>query len=149
MGYGKYKQGIYNPINPDKWVGGKIVYRSGWEYHFSKWADMNPSVTKVASEEVVIPYFYDIDNKWHRYFPDYLIEFTNKHGEVKTVLIEIKPHAQVIEPKRGRKKEKTFINEVVTYKKNVAKWEAAKEWCKEKNIDFVILTEFELGIAKR
>lgn len=143
----KYKQGIYTPLNPHKWVGREVVYRSSWELLFCKWADINPNVNKVASEEIVIPYFYDVDNKWHRYFPDYLIEFVDRNNITKTVMIEIKPYKEVIAPqKKGNKKESTFINEVLTYKKNIAKWESAKLWCKERNIDFIILTEKELGI---
>lgn len=146
-----YKQGVYIPLHPEKWfskksTSTKIIYRSSWEYKFNVWADLNPKITKVASEEIHIEYFLNTDNKHHRYFPDYLIQYENKHKEIVTCLIEIKPRSQCIPPKRGRKKEKTFIKEVLEYTKNAAKWDAARIWCKERNIKFMILDEYSLGI---
>lgn len=145
----KYKQGIYKPQNPEKWVSTQIVYRSSWEYIFSKWADLNPNVTKVASEEIIIPYFLETDQKMHRYYPDYLLEFKDKNDIIRTVLIEVKPYNETKPPIKGRKSDKRFINESLTYEKNVAKWKAAKAWCKEKNIEFMIITEYELGIKSK
>jgi len=145
----KFKQGTYKPSHPEKWVtSSSIIYRSSWEFYFFKWCDSNPSVTKVASEEVAIPYFYSVDQKWHRYFPDCLIEYTDKHGTTRTVMIEIKPRSERSAPKKGKKSEKTYLTEVFTYEKNIAKWTAADAWCKEREIKFMILDEFDLGIKK-
>lgn len=145
----RYKQGIYRPKNKEKWVGDQIVYRSSWELHFFLWADTNPNVSKIASEEFFIPYFYEIDGKTHRYFPDCLIEYKDIHGNIKTVLVEIKPYAETMQPKKtGKKSDKTFLNEVLTYEKNKAKWNAAKKWCQDKGLSFMILTEYELGLKK-
>ena len=41
---------------------------------------------------------------------------------------------------------KTFINEAKTYEVNIAKWKAAVEWCKDRKLEFKIITEDELGI---
>ena len=143
----KYKQGKYIPTNPEKWVNPEnIIYRSSWEFFFSKWADGNPNVLKVASEEFFIPYFYEPDQKWHKYFPDYIMEYKDKNNTIKKVVVEIKPYCETIPPKRGKKKEKTFINEILTYEKNRAKWVAAKQFCEENNMRFIVLTEHELGI---
>ena len=54
--------------------------------------------------------------------------------------------SETIPPKRGKKREKTFINEVLTYEKNHAKWTAAKKFCEENNMKFIVLTEYELDI---
>ena len=142
----KYKQGVYKPSNPEKWVGGQIIYRSSWELYFNKWADRTDNVLKVASEEFFIPYFYEPDQKWHKYFPDYIMEYVDKNKDIKKVVVEIKPYSETIPPKRGKKREKTFINEVLTYEKNHAKWTAAKKFCEENNMKFIVLTEYELGI---
>ena len=41
---------------------------------------------------------------------------------------------------------KSYITEVKTYAVNQAKWKAADEWCKDRRIEFKIITEDELGI---
>lgn len=144
---GKFKQGVFTPSHPEKWLGvSQIVYRSSWEFAFNKWADGNPSVTKISSEEIQIPYFYEIDQKWHRYFPDYLMEYIDKNGETRVVCVEIKPHHECIPPIKARKSDKRYLNEVLTYEKNQAKWKAADAWCKERNIKFMVLNEYDLGI---
>ena len=40
----------------------------------------------------------------------------------------------------------SYIYECKTYAVNQAKWKAADEWCKDKRIEFKIITEKELGI---
>lgn len=142
----KFKQGVYTPTNPDKWYGEKIIYRSSWEFHFMKFLDNNSNVSKVASEEVSINYYYEVDKKWHRYFPDFLFEYKDKNSEIRTVMVEIKPFKETLPPKKGNKKESTFLNEVLTYEKNISKWKAAEAWCKERNIKFMIITERELQL---
>jgi len=143
----KFKQGIYNPINPEKWKpdGAKIVYRSSYEYKFNKWADLNKDVLLVASERVVIPYYWEVDKKMHKYYVDYMIRVRTADGTLKNFLIEIKPHAQTVPPKRGgRKKKETYLNEMKTFSKNDAKWKAARIWCREHDMEFKIITEKHL-----
>ncbi len=41
---------------------------------------------------------------------------------------------------------KSYIYECKTYAMNQAKWEAADQWCKDRKIEFKIVTEKELGI---
>ena len=69
--------GKYKPKNPTKYTGdsSKVVYRSLWEKHCFKWCDNNPQVLKWSSEEVVIPYLWDVDKRYHRYFVDLKIKF--------------------------------------------------------------------------
>lgn len=140
----------FTPKNPKKYVGNvsQIICRSSWEFKFAYWADNNPSVLEWASEEVVVPYISPLDNKPHRYFLDFWIVVKQKTGAIKKYLIEVKPESQTIEPKRGKKREKTFIYEISTYAVNSAKWKAAKAYAKKKNCEFIILTERHLGIGK-
>ena len=64
--------GRYKVVNVDKYKGDhtNVVYRSLWERHVFSWCDSNPKVKKWSSEELIIPYYYDVDKKYHRYFPD-------------------------------------------------------------------------------
>ena len=50
------------------------------------------------------------------------------------------------EPKIQKRKTQKYIAEVKEYAKNQAKWEAAKEFCKDRLMEFKIITEKELGI---
>ena len=62
--------GIYKVKNPKKYRGDftNVVFRSGWELKVFIWCDNNPDIREWSSEEVVIPYFYAVDKKYHRYF---------------------------------------------------------------------------------
>ena len=66
----KYKQGVYKPINPEKFIGKTAQYRSGLELKFFRFFDLNENVIKWGSENIVIPYISPIDLKQHRYFVD-------------------------------------------------------------------------------
>ena len=67
---------------------------------------------------------------------------------MKEYLVEVKPHSETQEPKIPKRKTKGYINRVNSFIKNTAKWDAARQYCKEqkdlgRNIDFMILTEKE------
>ena len=64
----KYHQGKFNPKNPHKYKGDytNIVYRSSWEFHFCRYIDAHPGVTKWSSEEIIVPYRSCVDGKMHR-----------------------------------------------------------------------------------
>jgi len=130
--------GRYKVKNRKKYKGDadNVVFRSMWERHCFKWCDENPNIKSWSSEEVVIPYFYDVDKKYHRYFMDLKITFTNG----KTILVEIKPEKETLPPKRPDKS-KRYINEAMTYVKNMNKWEAASKFAKDNNWGFQIWTE--------
>jgi hypothetical protein len=144
----KYKQGIYRPINTEKYLGKtNPVYRSGWELKFFRWADINPNILAWGSENIIIPYINPLDQKVHRYFVDNFIVFKDKDGNKQKLLIEIKPSKQTIQPVTTKgKHKKTILYEQTTWITNQAKWTAAKEWAKKKNMEFIILTEKELNI---
>ena len=65
----------FTPTNPNKYSGDptNIIMRSSWETKFANWCDMNPSVVTWKSEETIIPYRCQTDNRIHRYFVDFQI----------------------------------------------------------------------------
>ena len=142
----RYK-GKYKIKNPNKYLGNptNIIYRSLMERRFMEWCDSNDKCYKWSSEEVVIPYISPIDNKQHRYFPDFLIQ-TPKGW----FLIEVKPLTQSRPPKKlvvenlELKKKRRYIKSVQTWLVNEAKWEAATKVCEKKGWSFQILTEKQL-----
>ena len=146
-GKGKFRQGVFTPTNPKKYIGKhNPLYRSSFELKFFRWCDSNPNVLEWASEAVIIPYTCPTDNKVHRYYTDGILALKEGAGVVKYI-IEIKPFKQVIPPVHSkRKRHTTIIYENAQYAKNTAKWEAARKWCKERGFKFQILTEKELGI---
>ena len=141
-------KGRFEPKNPKKYNGDatNIVYRSSWELRVMKHLDENPSVIWWASEELPIPYKNPIDNKIHRYFPDFIIKVKESSGQIKTYVVEVKPKRQTLPPTRKSRVTKSFIYEAKTYEVNKAKWRAAEEWCKDRRLEFKIITEDELGI---
>ena len=136
----------YKPINESKYVGDptNVICRSLWERKVCKYMDTNENVLRWGSEELAIPYVSPLDNKVHRYFPDFIAEIKTETGKVKTKIIEVKPYKQTQEPERGKKRKATFINECATYSVNQAKWKAAKTFCEKRGWKFTILTEKEL-----
>lgn len=147
----KYYQGKFIPKFPQKYVGDstQIIYRSSWELKFMNWCDNTPAVMSWSSEEIVIPYKCPTDNKVHRYFPDAKIQIVDKSNTTKTYIVEIKPKKQTKPPQQPKNKTKKFLQEVMIWGKNEAKWKAAKEWCLLRGYDFIILTEDELGIYSK
>mgnify|MGYP003143494179 FL=1 len=141
-------KGKYKPSYPKKYKGDhtNIVYRSLWERKFMVYCDKNENILEWGSEEVVVPYHSPIDNRYHRYFPDFYIKVRESNGKIKKMIIEIKPFKQCVEPKVQKKKTRGYIYEVMEYAKNQAKWSAAKEWCLDRGYEFKVLTENELGI---
>lgn len=141
-------KGKYQPSFPQKYKGNpsNIIYRSLWERKFMKYCDTNENILEWGSEEIVVPYRSPVDNRIHRYFPDFYIKFKDRNGKIKKYIIEIKPKKQCVEPKVQKKKTKGYIYEVVEYAKNQAKWAAAKEFCEDRQWQFKVFTEDELGI---
>jgi hypothetical protein len=141
-------KGKFQPSYPRKYKGDhrNIIYRSLWERKFMVYCDTNENILEWGSEEIVVPYRSPVDNRVHRYFPDFYIKYKDKDGKIKKSLVEIKPFRQTKEPKVQKRKTKGYIFEVVEYAKNQAKWNAAKEWCLDHGYEFKVLTENELGI---
>ena len=142
----KYKQGRFTPRNPKKYRGDptQIFYRSGWEKKMMEFCDNSDTVINWSSEEIIIPYISPIDNRRHRYFPDFYMEAVGKDGKPKSILIEIKPKSQTQEPKKPKRRTKQYITEVVTWGINQAKWRAAEEYCIDRGWEFQIMTESDI-----
>jgi hypothetical protein len=141
-------KGKFRPSNPKKYKGDptNIIYRSLWELKFMNYCDKNENIIIWSSEELWIPYKSPVDNRYHKYFPDFYIKYKNTSGKIVESLIEIKPAKQVKGPTPQKSKSKKYISEVVEYAKNMAKWEAAKEYCDDRKWEFKILTEHDLGV---
>jgi len=140
--------GKFTPKNPQKYIGdyNNIVYRSSWECKVMDWLDRNDNIISWASEELIIPYISPSDNKFHRYFPDFLVKAKTRDGKFKTILIEVKPKRQTLPPEPKKRVTKQYINEVVTYGVNQAKWKAAQEFCLDRGWEFKVMTEEHLGL---
>lgn len=141
-------KGRFVPKNPKKYAGdaNNIIWRSTWEQRVMKWLDESESVIYWASEELVIRYYSPVDNKIHRYFPDFVVKVKKKDGKVMTHVWEIKPDYQTKQPTQTRKTKK-FLEESMTYAINQAKWKAATEFCNDRGWIFQVLTEHDLGIS--
>lgn len=140
--------GKFSPKNVNKYLGDptNIWYRSLWERRVMVHLDDNPGVIGWSNEEIVIPYLSPIDNRWHRYFPDFFVRVKNKEGLVEAMILEVKPAKQSVPPQRKSKVTQRYIREVVTWGVNEAKWKAAVEYCKDKGWKFRVITEDHLGI---
>ena len=139
-------KGWFRPKNPKKYNGdpSNIVYRSSWELRVMKYLDEHPGVIWWASEELPIPYKSPIDQKVHRYFPDFIAKI-RQTGKETTIVIEVKPFKQTQKPIQKRRT-KRFLEEAATYAINQEKWRAADLFCKEHGWQFKIITEKDLGL---
>lgn len=144
-----FKQNIFIPKNPEKYKGTlPCVYRSSWECKFMRFLDINENILQWGSESIQIKYTYfdpiDRVQSNHVYFPDFIIRIKKPEG-IRTQVIEIKPYRETKPPKlASNRNTKTMIYEARTYAKNQAKWHAAKEFCRVRDWDFIVLTEKDL-----
>lgn len=141
-----WKQNFFVPKHPEKYLGdaNNIFYRSSWEEDAFRFCDMNPNVTAWASEEIVIPYTAPDPKsptgmKKRKYYPDLYIEYINEKGEEKKILVEIKPNKQTKKSRARDSLRKQHEN--WQYMINECKWEAARNWCRQKGVEFQIWTE--------
>jgi len=110
------------------------------------WLDLNNDVVSWASEELIVPYVSPVDNRKHRYFPDFIVKVKTRDGTVKTMMLEVKPKKQTIQPEIRKRITKQYINEVTTWGVNQAKWKAATEFCLDRGWEFKLITEDHLGL---
>ena len=144
----KSYSGKFKPSYPGKYKGDptNIIYRSLWERKFMVWCDRNINVEEWGSEEIIIPYISPVDGRVHRYFPDFYVRARTKTGGKTRLIFEVKPLKQTQTPKKQQRRTKKYLNEVRTYAVNDAKWKAAREYCKDRQMVFMILTEKELQV---
>ena len=141
-------KGKYYPSFPRKYKGDptNIIYRSLWERKFMVYCDKNQNILEWASEEIAIPYRSPIDNRVHRYFPDFYMKVKETNGKIKNYVIEVKPAKQTKPPKKPKRQTKGYIREAYEYARNQAKWKMAKEYCADRQWEFKVVTEKELGV---
>jgi len=136
----KFAQGQFKPKNTDKYVGKRTPHaRSSWEFVFMKMLDEHPGVESWASESIQIPYRDPLTGKSTIYVPDFFIVYQDKNGKKHAELIEVKPTNHTMRESVG----KSRYNQE-QYVKNLAKWEAATAWCKQKQIRFRVVTENDI-----
>lgn len=137
-------KGRFKPKNPHKYKGNptNIIYRSSWELKLMTYLDSHDEVVQWASEEFCIPYRSPIDDRVHRYYPDFWVK--KRDGEV--TVIEVKPAKQATPPAQPKKVTRRYVQEVFEYGKNQAKWKAAEGYCLDRGWKFIVMTEKELGI---
>ena len=140
--------GFYKPKNPGKYRGNptRIIYRSLWERKYMVYCDNTPYILEWGSEEVIIPYLSPIDGKPHRYYPDFYIKVREKSGKISKYIVEIKPKKQTKPPYGKDKRTRAYKNAVLTFAKNRAKWDAAENYCDNRQMKFLILTEDHLAV---
>ena len=147
-------KGKFKPKNPKKYKGNpkNIIYRSLLERRFMVYLDNNPSVLKWSSEEIIIPYVSPLDNRVHRYFPDFYMKYKTRDKMIVEDLIEVKPFKFTTPPapkkkltKTGRKS-KRYLQEVQSYIINDAKWKQAVKYCESRGWNWRIITEKEINI---
>jgi Straboviridae/Kyanoviridae head completion nuclease len=146
-------KGMFKPYHPEKYAGNplNIVYRSQWELKMMMTFDHDPNIIGWASEEKAIPYRSPLDNRIHRYYPDFILKERLTNGKTCIKIIEVKPFDQTLPPKQpstkgGSKPRRTkrFIKEVEAYAVNMSKWASARKYCEQIGAQFVILTENEI-----
>lgn len=141
----RFRQGIYKPKHPEKFIGKYAIYRSGLECKFFQFCDNNPNVVRWGSENIKIPYVSKIDNRWHTYYVDNYVEIMEGKILMK-YLVEIKPFKQTKKPeaKQGKKKSSLLYEQTQWIINHESKWPAAQKFCKDRGWKFLILTEKEL-----
>ena len=141
-------KGKYKVRCPYKYKGDptKVIYRSLWELKFMRYCDSNINILEWGSEEMYVWYRSPVDNRPHRYFPDFYIKAKESNGQIKKYIIEVKPKKQTAPPAKPKRQTKGYLREAFEYARNQAKWKAANEWCIDRGFEFKVLTEKELGI---
>ena len=135
----RWAQGIYEIINPAKYVGRKRPrYRSGWEHSFMRFCDTNDNVLQWASESISVPYRHPLTGKMTNYVPDFLITYRTKDNTVKAELIEIKPKKQSVVESRMNSRDRAVV--AINY----AKWDAATKWARRNGLIFRVITESDM-----
>jgi hypothetical protein len=144
----KFAQGRFEMKNPSKYVGNKTpLARSSWETVFMRMLDEHPGVQSWASESIQIPYRDPLTGKYTIYVPDFFIVYQDRNGKKHAEVVEVKPKNQTMRESVG----KSRYNQE-QYIKNMAKWEAAAAWCKQKKLRFRIVSEddiFHTGSKRR
>jgi hypothetical protein len=109
--------------------------------------DEHQGVEKWASESIQIPYRDPFTGRSTIYVPDFFVVYNDKNGSKHAEVVEVKPLSQTQLESVG----KSRYNQE-QYVKNMAKWEAAQAWCKQKGLRFRVVNEgdiFHQGSKRR
>jgi hypothetical protein len=137
----RYSQGLYVPKNPEKYIGkNKPKYRSSWELRVMQYFDTSKGVLGWASESIAVPYRNPLTGKIASYYPDFFVQYMNKNGKQIAEVIEVKPRSQSSLMEAKSKNDQ--LHAVV----NMAKWTAAKLWCKQQGFNFRVITEVDIFV---
>jgi hypothetical protein len=146
---GAYRQGYYALLNPAKYIGdpNKIIFRSSWEKKFAIYCDTNERIIAWSSEPFQIPYLNPVEREMKPYNVDFYMKVrsSNEKG-YSEYIVEVKPSKQLKAPKApsGRVTEKRmndYTTQLKTYLVNLAKFQAAKDYAKDRGWSFVVVTE--------
>lgn len=136
----RFAQGPFDMKNPSKYIGTKTpLARSSWEFVFMKMLDEHPGVQNWASESIKIPYRDPLTGKATVYVPDFFVVYVDKNKAKHAEVVEVKPANQTVLEKVGKN---PFHQ--AQYVKNMAKWEAARAWCKQQGITFRVINEGDI-----
>jgi hypothetical protein len=151
MSYGKTAQkGPFQPRNPSKYIGKveSIVFRSSWERILGNYLDKNENVIRWSSESVIVNYRHPADNLIHRYFVDFYAEIKDNNGNIRKMLIEIKPKKFCECPIEPKRKTKSYMRDVLQFAVNQAKWKYARAFAENNGMEFIVMHEDHLGIPR-
>lgn len=140
----KYATGKYTIKNRAKYAGkNEPTYRSSWEFTFMLFCDNNPNILQWASEPFMIPYRNPFTGKRTVYVPDFMIVYVDKNQQQHAEVIEVKP------TREARMESARSVRDRASLALNVAKWEAAHNWCKQQGIRFRVVTEQDIFMNVR
>ena len=135
----KYAQGKYQIKNTDKYVGRKSpTYRSSWEFSFCTFCDNNPAVIQWASEPFMIPYRNPLTGKNTIYVPDFMMVYIDKNEQKHAEVVEVKPL------KETNFESAKSVRDKAAVALNMAKWAAARAFCRAHGMVFRIVTEHDI-----
>ena len=150
-----WSQGEFNLKHHKKYIGSKTpIYRSSYEERAFNYCDWNENVVRWASELIEIPYYFEFDQKNHKYVTDIYMEVKTNNGKIVKYVVEIKPKSQNVfdenykTPKPPKKKTTralaNYRHKIVEQERNKAKWLSAIKFCKARGYIFKIMTEEDL-----
>ncbi len=103
--------------------------------------DNHPNIIAWASESLTIPYQNPLTGRHTVYIPDFFVQYIDKKGKQHVEVIEVKPLKEVPGYKGKRKlTEKSRMAQAL----NLAKWQAAAEFCARRGWNFRVATENDL-----
>lgn len=161
MIYGtKTKHARYKLVHPEKYMENLAapICKSSWEERIFQAMDNNSYVLKWGYEpDFEIYYMSPKLHKMSKYFPDIYCECKSAtDSKVNKFLIEIKPEKFAIMPKPPKaltesanaKKVRAHQKKMARYYMqceevmvNQAKWAAARNWCANRGVNWIVLTE--------